>query len=120
MQKFLSLEVISLVFGLSVIIFLVSFYAFAWDEPLATPAGNNARAPLNSGFEGQEKEGGLILNTGGAEYGLIVGQGKADLGDSLTLKPSSQPFSPLPGQIYFNSSEEKMYYYNGTKWISFQ
>jgi len=47
----------------------------AWVEPDQMPPGGNIAAPLNTGNVGQTKLGGLILNTGGSVYGLIVDKG---------------------------------------------
>src|SRR3989338_6106919 len=57
-------------------LFLTGFMVFAWQEPSQAPPGGNVASPLNVGNAGQSKEGGLILNTSGAEYGLIVDKGK--------------------------------------------
>ena len=73
--------------------------------------------PLNVGPTGQSKEGGLILNTGGAEYGLIVDQGNVEFGGALILNPAGRSVSPVEGQIYFDQGDKKMYYYNGVEWI---
>ncbi|MDD5144633.1 MAG: hypothetical protein PHW72_00650 [Candidatus Pacebacteria bacterium] len=80
MQKTISPKLVALTFGVLVILFSISFYIFAWQEPASNPPADNIATPLNSGPEGQEKEGGLILNTGGAEYGLIVGGGRVGIG----------------------------------------
>jgi len=52
----------------------------AWVEPDQMPPGGNIAAPLNTGNVGQSKGGGLILNTLGAIYGLIVDKGNTGLG----------------------------------------
>ncbi len=56
--------------------------AAAWTGPTATPPGNNTPAPLNVSNAGQEKVGGLLLNTGGtaASSGLIVSNGRVGIG----------------------------------------
>jgi hypothetical protein len=59
----------------------------AWAPPGASPPASNVAAPLNVGPTGQSKEGGLILNTGGATYGLIIDQGKVGIG---TTEPSEK------------------------------
>lgn len=89
MQKEISPKIVALTFGILVITFLVAFYVIAWQEPTQAPPGGNVPTPLNVGKIGQSKEGGLILNTGnattglivgGAEYGLIVDRGKVCIG----------------------------------------
>jgi len=67
--------------------FLLAFAAFAWQEPSATPPGGNVFSPINVGNIGQTKQGGLILNTGGAPNALIINQGKVGIG---TTNPQDQ------------------------------
>lgn len=73
-------KTLSLVLGLITASFLAGFYILAWTEPGATPPGDNVPAPLNVSSVGQEKVGGLRLNTGGALTGLIVDQGNVGIG----------------------------------------
>jgi hypothetical protein len=65
-------------------ILLVAAFIYAqqnnWQEPTQNPPQGNVPAPLNVGNQGQAKEGGLILNTGGAQNGLIVHSGKVGIG----------------------------------------
>jgi hypothetical protein len=56
------------------------FVAGAFSNPSQNPPDGNVPAPLNIGSAGQEKAGGLILNTGGAPNGLIVQQGNVGIG----------------------------------------
>ena len=69
-----------------IFLFLAIAVIYAWTEPSALPPGDNVPPPLNVGSQGQAKIGGLILNTGGAEIGLIVQNGKVGIG---TLTPGS-------------------------------
>jgi len=87
-------HIVSVVFGVLVTVFLIGFWVFAWTEPATSPPkGNttaplnisNISAPLNAGIIGQSKEGGLMLNTGGAAIGLIVDKGDVGIG---TTAPS--------------------------------
>ena len=64
---------------LAAILFALNF-VFAFTEPSSSPPLGNVPAPLNVGSSGQSKSGGLILNTGGASYGLIVDQGSVGIG----------------------------------------
>jgi hypothetical protein len=72
------------VFGVLTMSILVSYLVFAWTEPSQSPPQGNVPAPINVGPQGQAKEGGLILNTGGAQYGLIVANGRVGIGTSTT------------------------------------
>lgn len=82
MKKFLSPLVISLL-----AVFFVTGVVFAqWQEPTQSPPEGNVPSPLHVGSEGQSKEGGLILNTGGAGTGLIIQEGRVGIG---TTNPAS-------------------------------
>src|SRR3990167_7290204 len=73
--KSLSIKILTLV-GLLLLANLV----WGFTEPSSSPPGLNTPAPLNVSSSGQSKAGGLILNTGGASYGLIVDQGSVGIG----------------------------------------
>jgi hypothetical protein len=59
---------------------LTIFITLAWTEPSASPPGGNVAAPLNVSDAPQVKRGSLILNTSGAEIGLIVAAGNVGIG----------------------------------------
>lgn len=59
---------------------LVSNVFAEWIPPTQSPPGDNATSPLNISNIAQSKIGGLLLNTGGAQYGLIVQSGKVGIG----------------------------------------
>ncbi|MBI2450358.1 MAG: hypothetical protein HYV47_02355 [Candidatus Nealsonbacteria bacterium] len=80
MNKQISPKITALTFGILAVVFLAAFYVVAWREPSQAPPGGNVAAPLNVGPAGQSKEGGLIINTGGAANGLIIDKGKLCLG----------------------------------------
>ncbi|MFA5767508.1 MAG: hypothetical protein WC919_06285 [Candidatus Paceibacterota bacterium] len=82
MNKAISAKITALVFGVLVISFLAAFYVVAWQEPAQSPPDGNVPSPLNVGPETQYKEGTLVVNTGGEEYGLVVDQGKVCIGDA--------------------------------------
>lgn len=71
----------------AVLVFVFSLIANAFTQPTQTPPGGNVSAPLNISSLGQSKAGGLILNTGGAVYGLIVENGFVGIG---TLNPEKK------------------------------
>ena len=85
-KKQVSPKLISLVFGILVVCFLFAFYISAWTEPSQVPPDGNISMPLNSTDDAQSKAGGLILNTGGAEYGLIVEHGRVGIGTVSPLE----------------------------------
>lgn len=60
--------------------FIVSAFIYAWQEPTENPPEGNAPAPLNVSNIYQEKLGPLVLNRGGANYGLIVEKGRVGFG----------------------------------------
>jgi hypothetical protein len=106
-------KLISLTFGVLVLLFAVGYYVImAWTEPTAAPPGANVPAPLNVGPEGQAKVGGLILNTGvgmmgAATTGLIVQHGNVGIG---TTAPGARLhvvdnvyFGPAAGGIAGNA-----------------
>ena len=83
---------------LSVSSILVTFFAVfivvgmvwaIWTPPTVAPPGANVDIPLNVGPFGQEKIGGLIVNTGGTatSIGFIVDQGNVGIG---TTNPGEQ------------------------------
>jgi len=47
-----------------------------------------------------------------------IGLNKNVLRGSLKLVPGTAPSSPTEGMIYADSSSHKLYYYNGTSWVS--
>lgn len=58
--------------------------AQTWSSPKSTPPGSNVSTPINLSNIAQTKIGGIILNNGGATYGLLVPFGKVGIG---TLTP---------------------------------
>src|SRR3989344_4767284 len=59
---------------------------YAWTGPASAPPGGNVAAPLNAGNDAQPKGGGLLLNSAGGAYGLIVYRGLVGIG---TATPQS-------------------------------
>ncbi|MDD5144634.1 MAG: hypothetical protein PHW72_00655 [Candidatus Pacebacteria bacterium] len=116
MKETFSPKTIALSFGVLVILFSISFYVVAWQEPSQEPSEGNVSTPLNVSLTGQTKEGwlatlksffigsqpsevekgtegilrttgGVILNTGGAENALIIGEGNVGIG---TIDPGAK------------------------------
>jgi len=97
----------------------------AWVEPDVAPPGGNIAAPLNTSSYGQTKSGGLILNTLGAAYGLLVDNGNVGIGAQTpnqklevagAIKIGNTD-SPEPGTIRWNGNNFEGF--NGEEWISF-
>ncbi len=63
---------IALIISVFTLSLTIGYLALAWTEPTLAPPGDNVAAPINVGAIGQSKAGGLILNTGGADDGLLV------------------------------------------------
>jgi len=85
--------------------FAVAFYALGWTEPTLDPPSVVAiNIPLNTGADGQSKEGGLVINTGGASNGLIVYSGKVGIGiDNPTA--SLEVTGDVSGGAFYYSSD---------------
>lgn len=86
----------TLIFFTCLLILTLVYLVFAWQEPVSPPPSGNVPAPLNVGPSNQIKFGGLILNTGGNEYGLIVSQGKVGIGINAPIAPLH-----VVGNVYF-------------------
>jgi hypothetical protein len=61
MNKKISSKTISLIFGISVLLFCCAFLVFAWTEPSVSPPGGNVPAPINTGSSSQTKTGDLVI-----------------------------------------------------------
>src|SRR3989344_2851823 len=76
------LSQIALVTG--ALLFSVGLQTFAaFTEPTTSTSDAGAFAPITTGSNGQAKEGGLVLNTGGAANGLIVQDGNVGIGTAV-------------------------------------
>jgi hypothetical protein len=91
------------VVGVLVMSFLGGYLIFAWTEPSQNPPQGNVPAPINVGPQGQAKQGGLILNTGGASTGLIVQYGNVGIG---TTAPGEK--LDVAGNINLSSETAKI------------
>ena len=61
MKQKVSAKIIALTFGILTILFLTSFYIFAWQEPKKPPPEGNVPAPINVGPTHQKKVGDLTI-----------------------------------------------------------
>jgi len=123
------------VLAVGVIIGITLKLVSAWVEPEQYPPGGNIAAPLNTGNVGQSKQGGLTLNIGGAQYGLIVKNGLVGIGTDtpkavLDVSSTSSGFlpprmtevqrdaiqSPQLGMLIYNTDTKKVNSYNGISW----
>lgn len=43
---------------------------------------------------------------------------KNQIQQSVLHKSATAPANPVAGQVYFNTTDNNMYYYNGIKWIN--
>lgn len=137
MRKQISPKIVSLIFGVLVICFVIGFYVFAaWTEPGDAPPGGNVAAPLNVSDVSQIKQGPLTLNTlGSSPTGLIVnrdaiflngnvGIGTTNPNDTLTV---NGPIRTMPrstatcnathnGAIYYDLEDHNIYFCRNGSW----
>ncbi len=67
-----------------VLLFSAGLQTFAaFTEPVTSTSDAGAFAPITTVSAGQAKEGGLVLNTGGAANGLIVQDGNVGIGTAV-------------------------------------
>lgn len=52
------------------------------------------------------------------EDGQITVDGQLKLSNSAVLNPSSEPSNPVTGQLYLSSTDRKIYYYDGSKFVA--
>jgi len=116
--------IISIIF-ISIVIGTTLKLTSAWVSPNVMPPGGNIAAPLNTSSYGQTKGGGLILNTLGAVYGLIVDKGNVGIGAQTpnqklevagAIKIGNTEIAE-PGTIRWTGTDFEGY--NGTEWVNF-
>lgn len=83
----ISPKIIATSFGILVLLFLVSFYLFAWEEPISPLPGDNVPSPLNVGAETQTKEGGLNI-LGNVGIGKATPTQELDVAGNLNVEGS--------------------------------
>ncbi|MCX6722960.1 MAG: hypothetical protein NT094_02710, partial [Candidatus Staskawiczbacteria bacterium] len=83
-----SKKIITLIFSILVLcLATIALPVAAWNSPGSTPPDGNVYAPINVGDLLQQRIGPLIINTGGATYGLSLPSGNVGIG---TISPSNQ------------------------------
>lgn len=92
-------KAVGLIFGILVLLFVLGFYIFAWQEPSVSPPGGNVPSPLNVGSLAQTKTGDLTIKnlylnppgfTEGSIYKINGLIGNNDLilrGDAINSQP---------------------------------
>jgi len=104
MKKQISYKIVSLVFAVIVACFALGFYIFAWTDPSGDPPLDNVDVPLNTGIDGQIKDGGLLLgNSSSVTNGLLVRYGDVGIG---TTNPGTY-------KLYVNGRLRAGDYYSG-------
>lgn len=91
-------------------------------EQSGTAAYNGIKIDMEEASlgDGSSGDGNNLLNLSvdGAAKFLVDHDGIVSMGDILKMTPrSSAPSSPSQGWIYSNSSDNHLYYYNGSSWI---
>lgn len=90
--------------------FLSSSETYAWSPPTQVPTNANSLGPLSVSSVTQSKIAGLIFNSAGATYGLLVPYGKVGIGTLIpsnlfeVANPTSSTVSVSPCQIYCNTN----------------
>ena len=69
---------------------------------------------LDQSLQELAKQNSLSVN----QDGELTVDGQLNLQNSAVLNPTSEPTSPVTGQIYLSSKDNKVYYYDGTKFVS--
>jgi hypothetical protein len=83
-----------------------SIVSASWTSAPASPPANNTDAPINVGYGGQVKLGGLSLNayldaTTLATYGLVVNNAPLKAAGGLIIETrASDPASPETGRMW--------------------
>ena len=99
--------------------FAFIYVAAVWQEPGQIPPEGNVATPINTGSLSQSKEGRISAaqfgDTDNQDYYLNP-SGNSKLGGALTLKPTTRPIAPEPGQMYFDDNEKSLYYYDSAGW----
>ena len=69
---------------------------------------------LDQSLQELAKQNSLSVN----QDGELTVDGQLNLQNSAVLNPTSEPTRPVTGQIYLSSIDNKIYYYNGTKFVA--
>jgi len=99
----ISPKIISVIFGIFVLLFALGFYVVAWEEPTSVPPTGNVYAPLNTGDSAQYKIGRLQIGNSDAAW----------MNDSITgfTEPviSNDGFVFVPGYTGAENSDLRLY-----------
>ena len=93
---------------------------YAWTGPASAPPGGNVAAPLNAGNDAQPKGGGLLLNSAGGAYGLIVYKGLVGIGTAAPgakLEVVGGPIKATGGLIIETRNDDPDSPETGRMWL---
>jgi hypothetical protein len=90
-----------------------------------TAKHNTASSKTGAPKPGDFAVSSLPLSDVKANQQLLVGQanqitinGQLQLNDTLVLSPTTEPTSPVTGQVYFDQTAKAPFYYDGTRFVS--
>ena len=84
-------------------------------DPLIYGEFDNDLLRINGDFE-VSNSSNLVVST---SYNSTEGYGKLTVEDIIKIKPRSlPPTTPDKGEIYYDSDDDLIYYWNGTNWVS--
>ena len=91
---------------------------------ITTEEDSGIMVTCNGGSYGLEVDGassgasGMYAKSGSAGgHGIIAESGNTARAPAYLKPMASAPSSPLEGMIYPNSTDHKLYFYNGTSWV---
>jgi len=106
--------------------FTIAWQVLSWTEPTQAPPQGNVSTPLNYTSTAQTKTATLTFpafyDQNNTEYFLDPSASQSGkLGGNLEtatllLTPGSAP-AAAAGKLYYNSTDNKLYYYNGASWV---
>ena len=84
------------------------------DNKFASEQVAGGEATLTPSLAELAKQNSLSVN----QDGELTLDNQLNLQNSAVLNPTTEPSSPVTGQIYLSSIDQKIYYYNGTKFVA--